>query len=297
MKLKDFFSPLKRHELLFFILIILLSGSIFGIIKLLPKSEKTTIYFSIKPAQTTQQNTLTNLDPTESSMKIADMIAGWAKNPAFREDILKDSDIFINHFKEKITARKQNRTNVFWTISLDMEEKKYSKKIAQSTINVFEKNFEEFNQNNAFPFEHTRPQVFRELKTIPFYWSLFGSAFFGLILSFYILYLFESILGKVSFISQIRESFPHSPLLKISEKTGTHDEKLLEQFILTFASPRLIGTFPKAEEIFSLTEKNAIDKSVDTPILLIQLGKTTIQELENLEAIFGKELGIVVFEK
>lgn len=292
MPFSEFFAPIKRNQILFFLIFIGISLTSFLLFDLLPETQKTTIYFSIKPIKNETQ--INNLDPVESAMKITDMISGWAKNPAFREAILKEANVNIPHFKRKITARKQNRTNIFWTISLNDEEIKQNKKIVQATISVFTKNFEEFNKNNSFPFENTPPQIFKESKNIPQNWILLISFFLGTFISFLFIYLIESIKGTVSFVSQIKKNFPKSPILKISEKIEKHDEKLLKQFIKTFSSPQLIGTFPQAENIFSLASQEDLNE-IDTPILLINLGKTKIQELENLKAIWGNKVGIIIF--
>lgn len=294
MTFSDFFSPLRRNQILFFILFGLFSISIFWTFDFLPKTQKTTIYFSIKPVQTETENTSANLDPVESAMKITDMISGWAKNPAFREAILKEANVFIPHFKRKISARKQNRTNIFWTISLNDEERQATDKIVEATLQVFNKNFEEFNNRNLFPFESTTPQIFTEEKLIPQTWVFLISFISGLFITLLCIYSIESFKGKVSFISQIKQIFPKSSLLRITEKIEKHDEKLLQQFIKTFASPQLIGTFKKAEDLFSLSATDSLSE-FDTPILLVQLGKTTIQELENLNAIWGNKVGIIVF--
>lgn len=295
MPFSEFFSPLKRNQILFFLIFIITTIATFLVFEVLPKTQKTTIYFSIKPLKTENENQATSLDPVESAMKITDMISGWAKNPAFRKAILKEANVSIPHFKRKITARKQNRTNIFWTITLHDEEIEYNEKIIQATISVFKKNFEEFNNQNLFPFENTTPQIFKEFKIIPQNWILLISFFVGIFISFLFIYSLESIKGITSFAFQIKQIFPKSPILKISEKIGKHDEKLLKQFISTFPSPQLIGTFPEAESIFSLASQEDLNE-IDTPILLINLGKTKHQELENLKAILGNKIGIIIFD-
>ena len=42
---------------------------------------------------------------------------------------------------------------------------------------------------------------------------------------------------------------------------------------------------------------DAINEELDIPILLIKLGETKMTELQNMFALFGDEIGIIVFEK
>ena len=58
----------------------------------------------------------------------------------------------------------------------------------------------------------------------------------------------------------------------------------------------MVGTFPAADRFFSLAPADSIDEERDTPVFLIKLGATRIRELENLVAIFGDDVGVIVFE-
>lgn len=295
MTLSDFLIPIRKNKFSFSVLFLVFAGIIFAGLQLIPDVQKTTIYFTVKPLKTETENL--NLDPVESSMKVAEMISGWAKNPAFRQAILNDADVQVGNFKRKLSARKQNRTNVFWTISLYGTEQEFAPKITQSTINVFNKSFTDFNKNNSFPFAITTPQTFTEGQIIPQSWRIIAALILGKLLALFTLYGHTALRRKVTFPQQIKDIFPEAPLLKISDKIGAHDAKLIEQFILTFESPQLIGTFPKAEKHFALTAKDDLEIEKQTPILIVQTGTTDIQELENLKAIFGANLGIILFEQ
>ncbi len=295
MNLLDFLLPLRRNKILFLLLIIFFSGLIWFLLRFIPDLEKTTIYFTIKPLKTETQTS--SLDPVESSMKIAETIAGWAKNPAFRQAVLNDANIQIPNFKRKLSARKQNRTNVFWTLSLYGKEKQFSKKITNSLIKTFKQDFEDFNKNNSFPFATTTPKIYTSTQTIPQSWKILISILLGIIISIISIYSYVSFLGKLSFTKQIKTIFPNSPTLIITKKIGAHNVKLLEQFLSTFPSPKLIGTFSEAENNFDLIENNDLNIETDTPILIVQIGKTKINELKNQKAIFGEDLGIIIFER
>lgn len=289
--LADLISPLRRQPNLllgsFIIFSILIMGSLYyG----LPHTNKTTLYFSIKPVAA--EGHLSSFDPIESTTKAAEGIAGWAKNPAFRQTILDRSGVEVDNFKRKITARKQDRINIFWTLNLEPGQEA----VIEATRNTIEEAFETWNQENAAPYAMTPIQAFTEGRSIPVSWLVIFSLTLSIILAVLIVLMREVIFGRLSFEYQIRQIFPQAPLLKIPQRVGHHDEKLLERFILTFESPRLIGAFPAAEKHFSLAPADAIDEAVDTPVLLVQLGNTTIRELSNLQAIFGDECGLIVFE-
>lgn len=292
MHLIDFLSPLRRHRLLGLILFVVTTVALWFGATHIPDGERTTVYFSIKPIGTEQ-----SLDPIESAMKVADMVSGWAKNPGFREEVLENAEVFIPNFKRKLTARKQNRTNVFWTLTLYGEERQHSAAITQAVIETFQNKFADFNQNNSFPFAITTPSVFAEGRMLPWFWVGLGILLLAFFISVLAVYVIEIIGGQLSFHRQVQRIFPNSPELKISEKLGAHDAALMEKFILSFDAPRLIGTFPKAEKHFSLTDHSDLQPENETPILLVRLGKTNVQDLENMQAIFGDQVGLIVFER
>ncbi len=298
MSLLSFFSPLFRRFKAFLILFILLMAGLWGVTALLPKYEKTTVFYSIKTvAPENSVGQISSLDPVESASKVAEMIAGWAKNPAFRDEIMRKAGIEISDFKHKLSARKQNNLNVFWTVKLTEEEAIYTDKIISALGETFSKNFADFNAKNNFPFEASSPLVFSELSEFPLLWRTLAVVFLALVLSFGSIYIFEALTDRVSFLERVVEIFPETPILRVRDALGAQNPKLLEQFILTFESPRLIATFKGAEKFFQLAPIDSIDEERDTPVFLVKLGATKQSELDNLLAVFGDEVGIIVFEK
>jgi hypothetical protein len=295
MSFLEFLSPLRRRKFTFLLLFIVWGALLWGAFCFVPEVQKTTIYFSVKPAIAT--NATLSFDPPESASKVAEGISGWAKNPAFREEVLNKAGVTIPQFKKKLTARKQNRVNVFWTLKLGEGERMHAEALTTALIDTFKENFADYNANNSAPFSISQPQVFRYQWSLPILWKLPAVIIMGLVLAFICLYFFEAMTDRISFLSQVQNVFPESPLLRISKRIGKHNAKVLEQFILTFESPRLIGTFPKAESAFSLAPMDSIDEELDIPVLLVKLGETKVSELQNLLAIFGDEIGIIVFEK
>lgn len=295
MPLSDLFSPLKRQFWLFAVTLLVISLGTYSLLNSLPETQKTTLYFSLKPLST--ENDTPTFDHAESTMKMAEAIAGWAKNPQFREDVASEAGVVINNFKRKLSARKQNYINVFWTLKLTNEEIAERDKVVASIINQINQRFEVLNTDSRAPYAKTEVEVFSEMQTLPT-WAL---VIFSLILGFgfatLAAYLREVATGKLSYQAQLENLFPERPLLSMPEKLGKHDEKLLEQFILTFESPRLIGTFPASEKHFSLPPSDTINQQTDTPILIVKLGATTLTELKNLKAIFGEEVGLIVFNQ
>ena len=261
----------------------------------LPETQKTTLYFSLKPLVQADQSP--TFDHAESTMKMAEAMAGWAKNPQFREDVAREANVVIHNFKRKLSARKQNYINVFWTLKLHDEERAQKDVVVAALINQINQRFTTLNQDSAAPYAMTKVEVFSEAQNIPTWWLVAFALFLGLGLSLVCVYACESFRARVSFIPQVENLFPGSPVLSVPETLGKHDEKLLERFILSFNAPRLIGTFPASEAHFSLSPQDAIDRQAETPILVIKLGETSLTELKNLRAIFGQEVGLIIFHR
>lgn len=295
MQLNDLLSPLKRQFWIFAVALLIVSLGTYALLQLLPQTQKTTIYFSLKPV-ITQQDSPT-FDHAESTSKMAEAVSGWAKNPQFREDVATEAGVAINNFKRKLSARKQNFVNVFWTLKLENNEIQASDKVIAAVISQIETRFADLNENSRAPYAMTTPEVFSESQILPPWVLVLFSLILGLSVATIAAYAKESMSGKLSYNAYLKNIFPESPVLTMPEKLGKHDEKLLEQFILTFESPRLVGTFPASEKFFSLAPADSIDHSTDTPVLIVKLGETTVNELQNMKAIFGSQVGLIVFNQ
>lgn len=295
MPISDLLSPLKRNLTLFLVTTLLVGNLAYLGLQQLPATQKTTIYFSLKPLLTEEASP--TFDHAESTMKMAEAVAGWAKNPQFREDVAKEAQVVIHNFKRKLSARKQNYVNLFWTLKLHDDERQHRDKVVAAIIDQIEARFAELNEQSRAPYAMTKPEVFSEDFGLPL-WALWSFIILlALGVGTALVYLREVMFGRLSFTTQLEALFPESPILNIPEKLGAHNEKLLEQFILTFESPRLIGTFPASEEHFSLSPTDGINHATDTPVLLVKLGETRLNELKNLKAIFGENLGLIVFQQ
>jgi len=286
-------SPLIRRSRLTGVLFVVLAGLIWGTAQLIPQTQKTTIYFTVKPLEATQPS----LDTIESASKVAEMIAGWVKDPGFRESVASEAEVVIPNFKRKITARKQNRLNVFVSLKLHAANWPHSEKITDTLITHISDQFYDWAESNSFPAEITAPSVSQEQRAFPLSWLIIAMLIIAGFGSVGLVYLQEALTGRVSFAEQLEDLFIESPLLFIDQPLGKHNGKLLEQFILTFDSPRLIGTFAEARKYFSLAPIDAVDEEVDTPVLLVKLGETKMRDLKNLGALFGDEIGIIIFER
>jgi hypothetical protein len=291
----EFLSPLLRRKHVFFSLFIAICALFTGVYVLLPQTTKVTLYFSIKPLATTEKSVISSNE--DRSEKLAEGIAGWEKDPYFRESVLKTAKVWVPNFKRKITARKQNRMNVFWTIQLINEEQVHAQVLAESLVTVLNANLDALNAETEFPVEITEPRIFSETQDIPLLWVIPAILILAFGFSIISIYAYESLGGRVSYMRQIQELLPESPILRVNQEIEKHDSRLLEQFIMTFDSPQIIGTFPVAGQFFQLAPQETIDEVRDTPILLVKLGETKLREIENLIAIFGDELGLIVFEK
>ncbi len=296
MKIIDILSPISRRKALFIELFILFSLLLGVGATFLPQTEKTTFYFSVKPLRSEKYPDTYSLDSAESTSKVVEMIAGWAKDPGFRQAILAEAEVAIPRFKRKISARKQNRMNVFWTLKLSNEERAHRPALVEAFKKVFAARFEDFNDQQLPRYGTTDIAVFSESSSFPFSYYVIAACFLGLGLSFMGVYIYEVSSRRISFVSQVRDIFPKSPILTLESTPGI-EAPLLEPFILRFSVPRLVGTFDSAKNYFSLTAPQEIDRKVDTPIVVIRLGHTKEVDLENLRALFGKKVGVVVYRR
>ena len=297
MNFLEILSPLFRKKNLLFFCFLFLFTIFMGVFLNLSKVQKSTIYFTIKSPKIENMS----LNPIGSSAEIADAISGWVKNPGFRNQILDTAELKIPKFKKKIFARQQNRLNVFWTIQLKDEEISFAEKLVKATIKILNQNIYQLNKENGFPIQISTPTIDHEIREFPISWMIIAAVFGSVFLSVLFIYLLENFTGKISFLDEIKNIFPGSSLLQISKKLGEHDEKLFEKFIFNISKknnqnlqPKFIATF-QTDNFFELSSIEDIDQEKDLPILLIKLGATTRQELENLYAIFGKKLGLIVF--
>ena len=289
----EFLSPLKRKKWLFLALWAGLSVGLYFFAGFLPQIQKTTIFFTVKPVAVEGKSFVN--DGVESAECVAEMIAGWAKDPNFLQAIQDEAGIKVPKLKKKISAKKQNRLNVFWTLKLWGAEAKNSRKLAESLSNVLTETLARINQDSAVPVHITDPQIFIEPLEIPKSWIWATAIILALFFAGFYIYNAESWRGKVSFLPQVKEVFHKTPIFQVAGKIKSHDKRQIDLFLRSFQSPRLISTFPQAGKFFEIYNPNSLVE-LDTPILLVKLGETTIRELENNRAIFGRNVGIIVFE-
>ncbi len=287
-------SPLLRKPFLWMGTFLLTGALIITLYFVLPPVQKYTLFFSVKPVATEDKSFLN--DGVESAEKIAEMIAGWAKSPSFQQDILKIAEVDISGLKRKMAARKQNRLNVFWTLKLSGKDLAKADALITAIQKKLTQTIEDINRDSVIPVKITRLEVAAEPLTIPLSWVMVIAIILGIGFSTLFLYLQESLRGRVSFIDQVEKIFPLSPLLRINTQIGKHDSQLIGDFGCSFSAPKFISTFPIAGKYFELTAISAFQEE-HTPILLIQLGNTQLRELENLKAIWGDNVGLIVFEK
>jgi hypothetical protein len=261
----------------------------------LPPIQKYTLFFTVKPVATAEKSFLN--DGVESAEKIAEMISGWAKDPNFQQAVVHTSGVDISGLKRKMSARKQNRLNVFWTLNLSGKDIPNADKLVTAIQSILKKKIEETNEDSVIPIKITDPNVAIEPLKIPLSWLIIIALLMGTGLATVIVYFYESFTGRVSFIQQIADIFPTSALLRVNATVGKHDLRQITEFTETFESPRLISTFPVAGKYFEIAPIRICTQEEGTPILLVNLGETRLRELQNLEAIFGDGIGIIVFEK
>ncbi len=292
MKTNEILAPIFRRKRLFLGGFLIFLIVFLGLFKLVPDVQKTTIYFTVKTPQTEFASIQ---DPAETASKVAETIAGWAKNPSFRAEILDTAVSDIPNFKRKISARRQNRMNVFWTLKFYKNDRQVSARVVSATIDVLKKNIEEISKENAFPIAISEPSTFSEFQTIPLSWRIIAAIFGGVFASILLIFMIETCGGKISFRREIKEVFDReTPVFRVNPKID--DEKNLEKYILSFENPRLIAVAPDLENYLSFSALDDVNPELETPILCIKLGKTKRRDLENIHAVLGGCVAVIVFE-
>jgi len=292
MKTTEILAPVFRRKRLFLGGFFIFLIAFLGLFKLIPDVQKTTIYFTVKTPKTEFASIQ---DPAETASKVAETIAGWAKDPSFRAEILDTAITDIPNFKRKISARRQNRMNVFWTLKFYENDRPASSKVVSATIDVLNKNIEKVSKENAFPIAISEPSIFSEFQTIPFSWKVFAAIFGGFFASILLILIIETFGGKISFIREIKEIFDaDTPILQVDPRKD--DEKVLERYIATFDNPRLISVARGLEKYLSFSNLDEVNPEFETPILCVKLGQTKRRDLENIHAILENSVSVIVFE-
>ena len=288
-------SPLLRRKVWFLVGWIICSGLLYGGITLLPETTKHTVFFSIKAIEEAPAGN--HYYAAEGSERIAEMMAGWIKNPAFRAEILnKAGNPPVGNFKRKISANNQNRINLFITLRLVEEENDHQTALTQAIVDTYNERLTAFNEANSFQFALSEATFAAEGGLLPMAWLIVGAILLGGIFSVLNIYLIEIVTDRASFLFPLEQIFPSQNILRVHDRPGRHDARMLEQFIIRFESPRLLGTFPAAEKFFSLAAMDELDFTMDTPILLVKLGETRMRDIHNLYALYGRDIGVIVFE-
>lgn len=291
----NFLSPVLRRPFQWIVIFLLTGIALFSLYFILPSVQKYTLFFTVKPVAAAEKSFLN--DGVESAEKIAEMIAGWAKDPNFQQEVLKMADVDISGLKRKMAARKQNRLNVFWTVNLSGKDLEKANALLTAIQTLLAEEIRQTNVDSVVPIKITDPKLAVEPLTVPLSWVVIAVLVLSIACATIMAYIRESFLGRVSFIEQITDIFPDSALLRINSKIAKHDTRLIRDFMETFEVPHLISTFPVAGKYFEITPLSDCMKKEGTPLFLVNLGETTLRELHNLKAIFGDGIGIIVFEK
>lgn len=296
MNFSDLISPLLRKQWPYVFSVVLVTLLSYSLIDyMVPDTQKTTLYFSVKPASTVSgSGSSLTLDPLESSMKVAEMISGWAKDPSFRKMILIKSKANVSKFKKKIAAKKQNRANVFWTLKLPKKEQKEQAKLIEGVKESILARLETFNEDNQYPFAITPIEESIDYSVIPVSWRVSACFIFALILGYLVILMGELSRGTISFLHQVRQTFPQAPILYFSGKKN--ETGLWKHFMDKISVKELVSTFDDKDpdkKLFLADIKHS--SSGDTTLVYVKLGSTTIRHLENLAAVYKDEkIGVIV---
>ncbi len=249
--LSDLLSPLRRQWRLGLGLFCVWAVILLGLLALMPQSEKTTLYYSVIPTQGTEASN--HFYAMEGAERAAEMISGWVQDPAFRQRVMDRSGIQIPNFKRKITARKQNRANLFVTLSLPLSLQSQSPTIASAVHDQITADFTTITTQSAAQFQLSTVGRFSEVTEIPIGYLVLGLLLLAAGLSVFCLYVRESIRGTLSYAAQVRALAGNTPVLTASPSTIDH-----------------------------VTAQWAAQHPAGTPAPLpVTLGQTTVSELQN----------------
>lgn len=301
MNLSSLTSPLKRHTKLSLLVSLFCAAGIFFLAQSTLSSHQTTLYTTV--SATGQAPNGDHRTSAEGAEKIAETVSGWVKDPAFRQAVLTQArsqegneDLSISSFKRKVTARQQNRLNVFFTLSLSENEAQWSSAISQAIEAEATTRLKNLNTNAAYEFTFTPFATFTETEAIPVSWLLFAAILTGLILGFLAPYVVELLTGVLSFPEHATNNMLlDTPVLELTHPDNQEDQALLKAFLSQFEDPALIPLLP--EGTHTLPEPSGPLTPDQTAVLAVRLGTTTATELRNALALYGEDSALVLFTR
>ena len=235
MNILDILSPLKRHKIYVLSLFLASFFTLFGLSSLLGETFKTTLFYTVIPTKETPFNNHTYA--TEGAERVTETIAGWTKNPGFREEILETANLSIDNFKRKISARKQNKLNLIVNLNTDEEESVGIDSLAAATNIVFKQSLDTFNKENSVTFTLQGPDIYTQSRAFPLSWIIAGCLLLAFCFSILTIYLKELLGDKVSFFFQINQFLKEHKVLRIA---SDQDELLLPSFEGSLTSPSIL---------------------------------------------------------
>ncbi|MCB9809907.1 hypothetical protein H6771_02965 [Candidatus Peribacteria bacterium] len=290
MNLSDIFSPLRRHRAAVLVMTLVLGLGLFALLVwALPSVQRLTLYATVQPLG--EEANTTHYYAAEGAERMAETMVGWVKDPAFREEIQRAAGVAIPDMKRKLSARKQNRANVFFTLKIPAEIATSDTALAKALETGLEESLSGYSVAASADYGLFAVRTYSEPWSIPQRWLAITALFMALVLSILLVYLWELWRGVVSYLWQVEALFPLSPVLQVHTPA---DGELLPAFMNQFASPRLIGTPPKWHSQWELHTLDSLDAEGDTPVIVVELGRTRLQEVANLRSICGEDAGVVV---
>ncbi len=299
MELTDLLLPLRRRWIWALLGGILLTGLFFAATNQLTKADKTTIYFTVKASGEAPAGN--HYYSAEGAERMADAISGWVKDPSFRTKVIEKATaaygktVKIDDLKQKLSARKQNRSNVFYTLNLAENERQFSPAMSDGIVGAVQEHLAQINADSPFPFTITPPERFTEWQTLPWVYILIGALLLGFGISVVGVYLFEGLTGRIMHISQVEKALPNVPILRPNSHVSEHDSDILEPFLMQLGSHKMIGMFDQAEHYFSVNKLSDVVKGEDTAVLLMRLGETRLSELQNVASVIPNKRAVVLF--
>ncbi len=304
MTLFEHLQLIKRNlgQVLLFTVVIITAGVIIGSNNMKSLNE-VTIFLSISVQEDSNKNSLsTSYDDVQAADHFTETIQGWFKNPIFNNNIKSEVKI------DSLSAERQEKQNLFINYALDN-----TAQIEQS-VDTIKKNLnneiDRYNQVSGTDFQialFNHESGVREAKTI---YLVFFLLILGITIGIAYAYLSEYLHKKIQSDTQLENIF--GKLIDEKLQNSKPKFKYIPFYLQTqnFKKIHIIAVGYKAKEsldilkqqinhenISTFTFPESIDEDIKDPnnfnILVIKLGKTTVQDVKMIKKISHEQIALV----
>lgn len=280
--------------------LVALSVTFFGIKKAGP-SVQTTLFINIAAQHEAGNPDGSAYEAVEAADHFTEAVQGWMLNPGLIQRINENSGETVN-----ISARKQEKQNLILTFSsLNTES---AEKIAGAVQEELTKDITAYNQAAQSAFNIAVFDSRHEESSVrQIFFPILG-IILGLFLGILLAYLFEILNNLAMFPSQIEEVTQKKTRAVSKKNSGAYMEALAQKEGLKDVTLVQVGKNLSAEKVTKAlkevgevtmaswpgsTEKNNAIENKTTTILLTELGKTPLNNLEEAVTLMPEDFVLV----